>query len=85
MNGNPFDRRENWLHWLVAVLAAIATAALLIVVLTKLGGQSNPPDVERAMEPPPRASADEADEATAPSPTAPAAPPSADASGTIRR
>lgn len=98
MKDNPFARRENWGHWVVAVLAAVLVAALLIVVLTKLGGQSNRPDVERAMEPPPReapapAVVDGADPVP-PDSAAGAAPPAAGtpapgaaptASGTIRR
>lgn len=86
MKDNPFARHENWRHWVVAVLAAAVVGTFLIVVLTKLGGQSNRPDVERAMQPPPR----EAPEST-PNPGAdPATPddraPQPDgASGPIRR
>lgn len=71
MKDNPFARHENWRHWVVAVLAAALVAAFLIVVLTKLGGHSNRPDVERAMQPPP------------PDASTPAEAPSA--GGTIRR
>jgi hypothetical protein len=98
MNGNPFARRENWRHWVVAVLAAGVVATLLLVVLTKLGGQSNRPDVERAMEPPPREAPASAGTAGGNEPAAAPAPPAAaggapaqtaapadGASGTIRR
>jgi hypothetical protein len=95
MNGNPFARRENWRHWVVAVLAAVVVATLLLVVLTKLGGQSNRPDVERAMEPPPREAPASAGTAGGNEPAAPPRPaepspadsavPAGGASGTIRR
>jgi hypothetical protein len=86
MKDNPFARHENWRHWVVAVLAAAVIGTFLIVVLTKLGGQSNRPDVERAMKPPPR----EAPASTANPDGSPAAPderaPQPDgASGAIRR
>lgn len=53
MNTNPFKRSENPTHWLIAVLVGLALATLLLLVLSK-AGYSNRPDVERAMEPPPR-------------------------------
>lgn len=52
-SSNPFRRRENPRHWLVAVLVGLALATALLLVLSK-AGYSNRPDVERAMEPPPR-------------------------------
>jgi hypothetical protein len=95
MKDNPFARRENWRHWVIAVLAAAVVAALLLVVLTKLGGQSNRPDVERAMEPPPRDAPASVGTAAGDAPAALAAPaagspaesaaPADGASGTIRR
>lgn len=95
MKGNPFARRENWRHWVVAVFAAAVVVTLLLVVLTKLGGQSNRPDVERAMEPPPREAPASVGTAAGNAPAASGAPaegspsesaaPADGASGTIRR
>ncbi len=72
---NPFARGENWRHWLVALLAGAALLGLLLLVLAKLGGYSNLPDVERAMEPPPR------DEAPVAPPAEPAGTAAAPAAG----
>jgi len=52
-SSNPFRRRENLRHWLVAVLVGLALAGALLLALSKVG-YSNRPDVERAMQPPPR-------------------------------
>lgn len=99
IRGNPFAQRENWGHWLAAAVVGLLVAAFLVVVLSKLGGQSNRPDVERAMQPPPReepapasasetgaAAGDAGGEASAGT-AADAVPPSqpGPASGTIRR
>jgi uncharacterized membrane protein YhaH (DUF805 family) len=50
---NPFTRREHWGQWLVAIVVGALLAGLLLLVLAKVG-HSNRPDVERAMQPPPR-------------------------------
>jgi hypothetical protein len=50
---NPFRRRENWRHWAVALLGGAVLVALLLLLVAKLG-YSHRPDVERAMQPPPR-------------------------------
>ncbi len=57
---NPFRSREHWGHWAIALVVGGALAVLLMLVLSKLGGYSNRPDVERAMEPPPKEAPPEA-------------------------
>lgn len=64
---NPFVARPIWRHWLVAVLVGAAAVGGLLLMLAKLGGYSNPPDVERAMQPPPK----DSDVPTEPRPPAP--------------
>jgi hypothetical protein len=73
--GNPFARQENWIQWVAAAAIGAVLVVLMFVVMSKLG-HSNRPDVERAMEPPPR----EPPPAAAPSP--PATSPPAVAPGT---